>query len=417
MRALGAWSTSEWRANNATGGFVSRVLMRRALWWVLAVSLALNLYLLWPRLQALFTALPQYSGQPGQSDSPGLDSNDNAVPHNVPRSDALRGEDLQLLFDAGDFKDALLGYQILSRHDFWAAQRLKKTWLATGGSWLEQTGAQQQLQDFLQAALDVQPNDIDFRRLLAQSYIAGGRHEQVLQAIDIYYQLLHESPQAMQGELVSEIQQLVKQQVGQLSEQQAWQPLIRLAERLLWHEPLHPPYLFIYARALVKVERFASARNSLRSVIYDEYYGARAQQMLNEIALLDLSDQATALQRQGAHYRVQARINGRYPVSLMIDTGASLTVISPAVLRQLGVSPAPTFVRNASINTAGGKVNAAVYRVESFSIGDYSVPNMEFVLLDIDDGNNGHGLLGMNFLRNFAFQIDQKNNLLLLSAN
>jgi hypothetical protein len=39
------------------------------------------------------------------------------------------------------------------------------------------------------------------------------------------------------------------------------------------------------------------------------------------------------------------------------------------------------------------------------------------VLLDIDDAAAGAGLLGMNFLRNFVFKIDQKNNLLLLSAN
>ena len=409
------------RAEHSAGGIVSQYRLHRPVQWLLVVSLALNLYLLWPRITALLQSgsapgsSPELStGSPG-SDVRGLQA--DTAPGAGQFVTRLRAEDLQLLFDAGDFKDALLGYQILSRHDFWAAQRLKQAWLASAGGWLEQAGAQQLLQGLLQAALDVQPNDIDFRRLLAQSYIASGQPERVLQAIDIYYQLLHESPQAAQGALVSEIQQLVKQQVALLSEQQAWQPLIRFAERLLWHEPLHPPYLFVYARALVQVERYASARNSLRSVIYDEYYGARAQQMLDEIALLDLSDQAIALEPQDAHYRVQALLNGRYPVRLMIDTGASLTVISPAILQRLGVSPAPTFVRNARINTAGGQVDAAVYRLQSFAIGDYSVPNMEFVLLDIEHGSHGDGLLGMNFLRNFAFQIDQKNNLLLLSAS
>ncbi|MDA7855955.1 retroviral-like aspartic protease family protein, partial [Pseudomonadales bacterium] len=195
------------------------------------------------------------------------------------------------------------------------------------------------------------------------------------------------------------------------------QPLLRLAERLLWHEPMHPPYIFVYARTLIKLERYSLAKNSLLSIVYDEYYGGKAKQMLDEIALLDLSDQAVALQVDGAHYRVAGSINGRYPVSLMIDTGASLSVVSPRVLTQLNINPAPVFVRNATINTAGGKVNAPVFTVENFSIGDYSVPNMEFVLLDIDDAAAGAGLLGMNFLRNFVFKIDQKNNLLLLSAN
>ena len=387
--------------------------MARLGWAALLVaSLLLNGYFLWPDRDTGAPLGEAHYVADARNSSP-------TAPAVTGHSDSLSSEDLQLLFDAGDFRDALLGYQLLLRKNFQPAQRLKRAWLESAQAWLESGDTSPRFKDFLRAALDLQPNDIDFRLLLAQSYVASGNGDKLLQAIDIYYQLLSESSQAMQGLVVAEIQQLVKQRVTQLSEQQAWQPLIRFAERLLWHEPLHPPYIFIYARALVKVERYASAKNSLRTVIYDEYYGARAQQMLDEIALLDLADQAIALRAQGAHYHVGGSVNGRYPVDLMIDTGASLSVISPAALHKLGVSPAPTFVRNASINTAGGKVDAAVYRVESFAIGDYSVPNMEFVLLDIDSSSNGggDGLLGMNFLRNFVFKIDQKNNLLLLSTN
>ncbi len=204
-------------------------------------------------------------------------------------------EDLHFLFEAEDFRDALLGYQLLSRQNQQLGQSLKQAWLKTVRGWLTEPGTSYRVESFINAALDVQANDFDFRRLQAEHYRATGASGKILQAIDIYYELLNESPQELQGVLVSEIQNMVKQQVTRLSDQQAWQPLIRFAERLLWHEPMHPPYVFIYARALVAVERYNSAKNSLLSVIYDEYYGAKAKQMIDEIALLDLSDQGIHL--------------------------------------------------------------------------------------------------------------------------
>jgi len=389
--------------------------VRLSLIGLLCLSVGINIYLLLPVLKSW--SIPSLSSEELFEQ---VESGNNRRAFSTmaqTQGDDLNPENLQLLFAAEDFRTALLGYQLLQRQNPRQSQLLKQSWLKIVRGWLAQEGASYRVVDFTEAGLDTQPNDFDFRLLHAERYIASDNPEHVLRAIDIYYALYNESTQPLRGALISEIQKIVKNQVDMLSEQQAWQPLLRLAERLLWHEPMHPPYIFVYARTLIKLERYSLAKNSLLSIVYDEYYGGKAKQMLDEIALLDLSDQAVALQVDGAHYRVAGSINGRYPVSLMIDTGASLSVVSPRVLTQLNINPAPVFVRNATINTAGGKVNAPVFTVENFSIGDYSVPNMEFVLLDIDDAAAGAGLLGMNFLRNFVFKIDQKNNLLLLSAN
>ena len=73
----------------------------------------------------------------------------------------------------------------------------------------------------------------------------------------------------------------------------------------------------------------------------------------------------------------------------------------------------------ASINTAGGLVQAPIYQFNSFAIDSfaaesYRVSDMQFVVMNLDENSGGDGLLGMNFLRAFTFQIDQRNNLLLL---
>lgn len=325
----------------------------------------------------------------------------------------LSAADLQLLFDAGDYADALAGLAWLQGRHRVDANTLKKSWLATAREWLQAAAQDQRAMQFVEAALDSDANDFDYRRLEADRLAANG---EVLRAIDRYYELLNESPQQLQGVLAADIQRLVKAEVTELSEARAWPVLIRLAERLLWHEPMHPPWVFIYARALVQEGRYASARNSLQTVLYDEYYGARAREMLEQVERLELPDESIPLQRSGAHYVVRGRLNGDDEFALMIDTGATLSVISPSALRAANVSPEPVFVRNATINTAGGKVRAPIYRVESFSIGNYSVPNMEFVLLELGDSAGGAGLLGMNFLRNFSFQLDQQNDRLLLAA-
>jgi predicted aspartyl protease len=78
---------------------------------------------------------------------------------------------------------------------------------------------------------------------------------------------------------------------------------------------------------------------------------------------------------------------------------------------------APTFIRNAKINTAGGVVDSPIYRFSSFAIGDYRIAEMQFVVMDLDNSGskkNGDGLLGMNFLKVFNFQIDQQNSRLIL---
>ena len=101
---------------------------------------------------------------------------------------------------------------------------------------------------------------------------------------------------------------------------------------------------------------------------------------------------------------------------MLIDTGASLTIFTPAVLEQRGIRYQDTG-RTGVFNTANGPVEAPVYTLDSLTVGDWQVNNIEIGVLDLGGSSGVDGLLGMNFLNHFQFFIDQNEDLLRLSVN
>ena len=93
-----------------------------------------------------------------------------------------------------------------------------------------------------------------------------------------------------------------------------------------------------------------------------------------------------------------------------------MTIFTPEVLEQRGIRYQDTG-RTGSFNTANGTVRAPVYKLDSLSVGDWHVKHLEIGVLELAGISSADGLLGMNFLNNFQFFIDQNEALLRLSAN
>lgn len=329
--------------------------------------------------------------------------------------DGVSVDDLNALFEAEDFIAAVQGWQWLEADNISLSRQLKLNWLSTADLWLEEQSLEK-IQNFIDAWLNAYPYDQELRYLQAKKLATSGEN---LAAIEQYYELIGDAPPSGQGLYARKISELVDKEIKRLSEQQAWQPMVRFLERLLWHEPQHPPYILMLAKAHIELAQFGSASSLLQTIRYDEYYGARANELLKKIALKNLQAVSVALTPLREHYLVAGKIDDRNTVSLMIDTGASISVLSQRYFRKLEKQLSPTFVRMASINTAGGLVQAPIYQFNSFAIDSfaaesYRVSDMQFVVMNLDENSGGDGLLGMNFLRAFTFQIDQRNNLLLL---
>lgn len=121
-------------------------------------------------------------------------------------------------------------------------------------------------------------------------------------------------------------------------------------------------------------------------------------------------DKASApLQIRGHIAIVQALLNNSAYVNLIVDTGSSVTVISPAVAQELGIDlegDHPT----ASFQTANGIISVPIVTLDSVEVKGMEVRGLTASVHDVSPEVSG--LLGLNFLQHFRMDIDHQNALL-----
>lgn len=110
------------------------------------------------------------------------------------------------------------------------------------------------------------------------------------------------------------------------------------------------------------------------------------------------------------HYYVEAWINGLGPLEMMIDTGASLTVLTSEAARRVGIGPGQA-LRRVDLQTADGrKHEAALVALASVRVdGAIGTAVPAAVMLEPSRGPEfKDGLLGMSYLSKFNFRIDNR---------
>ncbi|PCK03486.1 MAG: hypothetical protein COA42_20755 [Alteromonadaceae bacterium] len=65
--------------------------------------------------------------------------------------------------------------------------------------------------------------------------------------------------------------------------------------------------------------------------------------------------------------------------------------------------------------TANGRTQTNMYRAESFTLSDLTINAKKFTVMEASSSRRYDGLLGMNILREFRFQINQEKSPLLIS--
>jgi clan AA aspartic protease (TIGR02281 family) len=113
---------------------------------------------------------------------------------------------------------------------------------------------------------------------------------------------------------------------------------------------------------------------------------------------------------------VETLLNRKVKATLILDTGASLLVIKQSVAKQLGLDAA-AIKEDMKLKLADGRESIAKHAVlASVSVQGVEAQNVDVAILaaDVQDPYLKDGLLGMTYLKNFSFKIDQKNKKLIL---
>lgn len=282
--------------------------------------------------------------------------------------------------------------------------------------------AAQLLQRFLVAAY----RDAEARLLLAEAYYGQQDYREAIA------QLYEARGAAYRPEMLARITRrirlVVNEQAVLYRNNKDIGGLLDLFQDLTQREPDHAAWFVELAIAQLALDDPDAARRSLALVMYDPDVGEQAQAMLTKLqqtatvaldtdgVALDAGVAGIPLTRNGEHFLVDASPGNTGSLRLLIDTGASMTMVTPGALQRLDLHYRDTGQRRV-FNTANGPVRAPVYVLEALSVGDWSVQQIEIGVLELGGQTGIDGLLGMNFLRHFRFFIDQNDAMLRLSLN
>jgi predicted aspartyl protease len=118
----------------------------------------------------------------------------------------------------------------------------------------------------------------------------------------------------------------------------------------------------------------------------------------------------------GAALVVPVHMDGRGPVDLILDTGATYTCVDSALAREWAL-PEQRLVRGVAVGI-GGAGRTTLHRVDSLRVGPAVVRDVSVCSLDLRAlraiGGDVRGLLGLNVLRRFRVTLDFERRVLRL---
>lgn len=167
----------------------------------------------------------------------------------------------------------------------------------------------------------------------------------------------------------------------------------------------------------IRTGNFDGALAVLSQIENEGALGAEARKLMRQVqaseAISAPAGESLPLTTHGSQFVVSASIDGSAPVPLLIDTGAAMTVIDAGLLRRLGYS---LDGKRAWFATASGVVSAPVVSLHNFALGSAAIDELAVGALPLHLPGKVQGLLGMNFLRHFDFNIDQQTRTLHLAS-
>jgi len=185
-------------------------------------------------------------------------------------------------------------------------------------------------------------------------------------------------------------------------------------------QPENPLFGLEIAVLYADVGDVSLAIETLNFIPYSEKYQdavvALKARLLSELNNTEQVTTAIPLKQVGRHFHVTAIINQERTLDLLIDTGATTTALGRDTISLLkAVNILGVKEGSVAISTANGEAEVDYYRTNLFAIGEFAVEDFELLEVEMNGSQGLDGLLGMNFLSLFEFEIDQTNRQLFLT--
>jgi clan AA aspartic protease (TIGR02281 family) len=109
-------------------------------------------------------------------------------------------------------------------------------------------------------------------------------------------------------------------------------------------------------------------------------------------------------------------VNGGHEVTLLVDTGATNTILSPRALARFGIQ-IPANAPQVSFAVAGGqRRDAQVVRLDSLEVGSARLGPLDVLAFDVSPESPAlDGLVGLDFLNQFTVTIDHASGHLVVA--
>jgi clan AA aspartic protease (TIGR02281 family) len=179
-----------------------------------------------------------------------------------------------------------------------------------------------------------------------------------------------------------------------------------------------------------EIERITRSSLHENALLYRKWELKKQEMKLQETKILEIKAQeektkpkehapakAVSFEREAdqGHMMVDVVINGAVSASLLLDTGASLVVLSPDIGRRLGLDTQKD--NPLELKNADGRTNKAYYVIlETVRVQDVEAHRVPAAIMHeaYADTFWKDGILGMSFLKEFNFRVDQNNKKIIL---
>jgi clan AA aspartic protease (TIGR02281 family) len=119
--------------------------------------------------------------------------------------------------------------------------------------------------------------------------------------------------------------------------------------------------------------------------------------------------------RRGSAILVRGRINAQVETLFLVDTGATLCVLTRTTAGHLGLTSSP-LAALVPVHTASGSIEAPLILVDLIQVGGAEARSVKAIVHDVPGlSPDVGGLLGLSFLNHFTVEIDPVRGMMVLS--